>query len=131
MISKGIPKESASEFIVNLMADKTLEITLKYSKKFVYIVFEAPPTFVEKIIKSDDLFNTEKNVNTFFNYNVLKSHDLKIREIFNGEILVGGGIKNIQDIKEYKLNNFSGALIGTALHDGSIKIEELQNILRS
>lgn len=41
------------------------------------------PYFVEKIIKSDDLFNTEKNVNTFFNYNVLKSHDLKIREIFN------------------------------------------------
>ena len=41
------------------------------------------PYFVEKIIKSDDLFNTEKNVNAFFNYNVLKSHDLKIREIFN------------------------------------------------
>jgi len=54
---------------------------------------------------------------------------LKVREQFNGEILVGGGIKDIQDIKEYKRNNFSGVLIGTALHDGSIKIEELRNIL--
>jgi len=41
------------------------------------------PYFVENIIKSDDLFNTEKNVNTFFNYNVLKRQDLKISEIFN------------------------------------------------
>ena len=54
---------------------------------------------------------------------------LKVREQFNGEILVGGGIKDIQDIKEYKSNNFSGVLIGTALHDGSIKIEELRNVL--
>ncbi len=55
---------------------------------------------------------------------------LKIREQFNGEILVGGGIKDIQDIKEYKSNSFSGVLIGTALHDGSIKIEELRNFLK-
>jgi len=56
---------------------------------------------------------------------------LKIRERFNGEILVGGGIKDLQDIKDYKSNNFSGVLIGTALHDGSIKIEELRNVLKN
>ena len=53
----------------------------------------------------------------------------KIREVFNGEIVVGGGIKDIQDIVEYKNNDFSGVLIGTALHDGSIKIKELRNFL--
>lgn len=56
---------------------------------------------------------------------------LKIREQFNGEILIGGGIKDLQDIKDYKSNNFSGVLIGTALHDGSIKIEELRNFLKN
>ncbi|MBY8980384.1 MAG: hypothetical protein KGD72_08345 [Candidatus Lokiarchaeota archaeon] len=56
---------------------------------------------------------------------------LKIREVFSGEILVGGGIKDIQDINEYRSNNFSGVLIGTALHDGSIKIEELRSFLKS
>jgi len=55
---------------------------------------------------------------------------LKIREQFNGEILIGGGTKDLQDIKDYKSNNFSGVLIGTALHDGSIKIEELRNFLK-
>ena len=55
----------------------------------------------------------------------------KIRQNFNGEILVGGGIKDIQDIKDYKTNKFSGVLIGTALHDGSINIEELRKILKS
>ena len=56
---------------------------------------------------------------------------LKIRQNFNGEIFVGGGIKDIQDIKDYKSNKFSGVLIGTALHDGSINIEELRKILTS
>ncbi|MHA1349504.1 MAG: HisA/HisF-related TIM barrel protein [Promethearchaeota archaeon] len=56
---------------------------------------------------------------------------LKIRKGFSGEILVGGGIKDIQDIKEYRSNNFSGVLIGTALHDGSIKIEELRSFFKS
>ena len=56
---------------------------------------------------------------------------LKIREQFNGEILIGGGIKDLQDIKDYKSNNFSGVLIGTALHDGSIKTEELRNFLKN
>ena len=55
----------------------------------------------------------------------------EIRQNFNGEILVGGGIKDIQDIKDYKTNKFSGVLIGTALYDGSINIEELRKILKS
>lgn len=41
------------------------------------------PYFVENVIKSDDSFNTENNINNFFNYNVLKRQNLKIREIFN------------------------------------------------
>ncbi len=56
---------------------------------------------------------------------------LKVREQFNGEILVGGGIKDIHDLKGYKSNDFSGVLIGTALHDGSIKVEELRSFLKS
>ncbi len=53
---------------------------------------------------------------------------IEIREKFKGQILVGGGIKNIRDLELYKLNNFSGVLIGTALHDGTIDIEKLRKI---
>ncbi|MHA2288586.1 MAG: HisA/HisF-related TIM barrel protein, partial [Promethearchaeota archaeon] len=53
---------------------------------------------------------------------------LKIREHFNGQILVGGGIKDIRDIEMYKHHDFSGVLVGTALHDGTIKIEKLRKI---
>jgi hypothetical protein len=41
------------------------------------------PYFVENIAKTDDSFKIENTVNTFFNYNVLKRYNLKIREIFN------------------------------------------------
>jgi len=53
---------------------------------------------------------------------------LKIREQFNGEIIVGGGIKDISDIDTYKQHDFSGVLVGTALHDGTIEIEKLRKI---
>ena len=53
---------------------------------------------------------------------------LKIRDIYNGKIFVGGGIKDIRDIELYKQYDFSGVLIGTALHDGTIEIEKLRKI---
>jgi len=54
---------------------------------------------------------------------------LKIRRIFDGDILVGGGIKNIDDLLNYNRENFSGVLLATALYDGSINIEKL-NIIK-
>ncbi|MFW9943185.1 MAG: hypothetical protein ACFFFT_19265 [Candidatus Thorarchaeota archaeon] len=44
---------------------------------------EIYPYFVEIIIKKDDLFDIEKTINTFFNNNVLKRQNIKIRQIFN------------------------------------------------
>ncbi|MFW9876373.1 MAG: HisA/HisF-related TIM barrel protein, partial [Candidatus Thorarchaeota archaeon] len=52
---------------------------------------------------------------------------LDILSHFNGDILVGGGIKNIDDILDYKDKNFSGVLIATSLYDGTINIEKLRN----
>ncbi len=52
---------------------------------------------------------------------------LKIREIFNGDILVGGGIKDLTDITLYKEKRFSGILIATALYDGTLNLEKLIN----
>jgi len=51
---------------------------------------------------------------------------LKIRKIFGGEIYVGGGIKDLNNILLYKSENFSGVLIGTALYDGTIKVKDLK-----
>lgn len=44
---------------------------------------------------------------------------------FNGNVFVGGGIKNYTDIINIKELNFSGVLIATALYDGTIDIEKL------
>jgi len=54
---------------------------------------------------------------------------LKIRGLFKGEILVGGGIKDLNDILRYRSENFSGVLVGTALYDGTINMKKLQNLL--
>jgi phosphoribosylformimino-5-aminoimidazole carboxamide ribotide isomerase len=53
----------------------------------------------------------------------------KIRKLYQGKILVGGGIKNLSDIKMYYTAGFSGVLIGTALYDGSINIQKLRNLI--
>lgn len=53
---------------------------------------------------------------------------LEILHNFNGNIFVGGGIKNFKDILKYKEQNFSGVLIATALYDGTIEVEKLRNL---
>lgn len=53
---------------------------------------------------------------------------LDILNNFGGDIYVGGGIKEIKDILNYKDHNFSGILIATALYDGTINIEKLRNL---
>ncbi|MFW9864911.1 MAG: hypothetical protein ACFFEN_02345 [Candidatus Thorarchaeota archaeon] len=39
--------------------------------------------FSEFIYKKNDIFNTEKSINDFFNYNLLNKHEIKVKEIFN------------------------------------------------
>jgi phosphoribosylformimino-5-aminoimidazole carboxamide ribotide isomerase len=51
---------------------------------------------------------------------------LDIQDSFNGDIYVGGGIKDYKDILTYKQQNFAGILIATALYDGTIDIEKLR-----
>ena len=51
---------------------------------------------------------------------------LDILHNFNGDVYVGGGIKNYTDILNIKEQNFSGVLIATALYDGTIEIENLR-----
>lgn len=53
---------------------------------------------------------------------------LDILDNFNGDIFVGGGIKNFKNLLEYKEQNFSGVLIATALYDGTINIKKLRNL---
>jgi len=48
-----------------------------------------------------------------------------INKKFEGNVYIGGGVRNLNDIKEYKKLGFSGILIGTALYDGSVKYKDL------
>lgn len=58
----------------------------------------------------------------------LTSLYLDLIQKFNGDVYVGGGIKDFNDVEQYYRNNFSGVLIGTALYDGSIDPQKLEDI---
>ena len=47
-------------------------------EEFKFLIY-----FVEIVIDREDKFNTEQNINNFFNYNLIKKRDIKIKEIFN------------------------------------------------
>ena len=53
---------------------------------------------------------------------------LEIQNIFDGNVYVGGGIKDYKDILSYIQHSFAGILIATALYDGSIDIEKVRKI---
>ena len=50
----------------------------------------------------------------------------KVAEISNCPVIVSGGVSSIGDIKKAKsLNNIEGIIVGKAIYDGDIKLDEL------
>ena len=51
---------------------------------------------------------------------------LKVAEISNCPVLISGGVSSIEDIKKAKtLKNIEGVIVGKAIYDGDIRLEEL------
>jgi len=51
---------------------------------------------------------------------------LKLAEISNCPVIISGGVSSINDIKKAKsLKNIEGIIVGKAIYDGDIKLEEL------
>ena len=50
----------------------------------------------------------------------------KVADISNCPVMISGGVSSIKDIKKAKgLKNIEGIIVGKALYDGDIKLEEL------
>ena len=51
---------------------------------------------------------------------------LKVAEISNCPVIISGGVSSINDIKKAKnLKNIEGIIVGKAIYDGDIKLEDL------
>ena len=51
---------------------------------------------------------------------------IKVAEISNFPVIISGGVSSIDDVKEAKnLKNIEGIIVGKAIYDGDIKLEEL------
>ena len=50
----------------------------------------------------------------------------KVANISNSPVIISGGVSSIDDIKKAKsLKNIEGIIVGKAIYDGDIKLEEL------
>ena len=51
---------------------------------------------------------------------------LKVAEISNCPVVISGGVSSIEDIKKAKtLKNVEGVIVGKAIYDGDVKLDEL------
>ncbi len=51
---------------------------------------------------------------------------LKVAELSNCPVIISGGVSSMEDIKKAKtLKNIEGIIVGKAIYDGDIKLEEL------
>ena len=51
---------------------------------------------------------------------------LKVAEISNCPVIISGGVSSIEDIKKAKtLKNIEGVIVGKAIYDGDVKLDEL------
>ena len=50
----------------------------------------------------------------------------KVAEISNCPVIISGGVSSVNDVKKAKsLNNIEGIIVGKAIYDGDIKLDEL------
>ena len=51
---------------------------------------------------------------------------MKVAEMSNCPVIISGGVSSIDDIKKAKkLENLEGIIVGKAIYDGDIQLEEL------
>ena len=51
---------------------------------------------------------------------------MKVAEMSKCPVIISGGVSSISDIKKAKnLKNIEGIIVGKAIYDGDIKLEEL------
>jgi phosphoribosylformimino-5-aminoimidazole carboxamide ribotide isomerase len=53
---------------------------------------------------------------------------LKVAEVSNCPVIISGGVSSIDDVKkarELNNNNIEGIIVGKAIYDGDIKLDEL------
>jgi phosphoribosylformimino-5-aminoimidazole carboxamide ribotide isomerase len=62
---------------------------------------------------------TEQGINLALLRNVLDKTGI--------EVLVGGGIRSLQELEELRKLGVSGALVATILHNGKLKVDELKS----
>ena len=54
------------------------------------------------------------------------SETKKVAEISNCPVIISGGVSSIDDVKKAKgLKNIEGIIVGKAIYDGDIKLDEL------
>ena len=55
----------------------------------------------------------------------------KIASVIKIPLVVSGGVANIRDIKKlYKASLFEGVIIGRAIYDNSIPLDQLRNLFK-
>jgi phosphoribosylformimino-5-aminoimidazole carboxamide ribotide isomerase len=75
---------------------------------------------VDQIILLDlDRVGTEEGINQALLRSVLEKTGV--------EVLVGGGIRSLQELEELRKLGVSGALIATILHNGKLQVDELKS----
>ncbi len=66
-----------------------------------------------------DRVGTEHGINLTLLRNILETTGV--------EVLVGGGIRGIQELEELRKLGVSGALVATVLHNGKLEVDELKS----
>ena len=59
---------------------------------------------------------------------------LQLPKISNAPVIVSGGVSSIKDLEEIKKNtknNIEGAIVGKAIYDGDILLEELSEFINA
>ena len=124
---KNFLKEACQKF-PNKIA---LGLDSKYGKLFVSGWKEISNKSTLEFLKEVNDYGISRLIFTDINRDGTKKspnfdETLKVANISNCPVIISGGVSSIEDIKKAKnLKNIEGIIIGKAIYDGDIKLDEL------
>ena len=124
---KNFLKEACQKFIDKI----ALGLDAKDGYLSVYGWKENSNQLTLDYLKEINDFGTSRLIYTDINRDGMKQgpnfdETLKVAAVSNCPVIISGGVSSIDDIKKAKgLKNIEGIIVGKAIYDGDIKLEEL------
>lgn len=125
---------NSPDFVKNFSDKQLSKISIALDLKDGFLASNGWKKINTKLIEDIVSYFNNKNIHSYFVTDISKDGMLsglnfetfkKIKLLSNKQLVIGGGVKNIEDVISANQNKFGGVVVGKAIYEKKISLKEL------